>query len=65
VVDDLDAKISALGLGVLSADGAECGEIHDVQIWSDGDITFQVGSPESRLGQPEVVATGVGSSPAL
>jgi hypothetical protein len=65
VVDDLDARIAALGLAVRSADGAQCSGVHDVQIWSDGDITFRLGTPESRVGQPEAAAIGVGSSPTL
>jgi len=47
VVDELDAAIGALGLYLRSPNGARS-EIHDVQIWSDGGITYRV--RESSLG---------------
>jgi len=42
VVDELDAKIAALGLHLSTPDGSQRIEIHDVQIWSDGDITCKL-----------------------
>lgn len=42
VVDELDAAISALGLHFSSPDGLQDIGIHDVQIWSDGDITCKL-----------------------
>lgn len=42
VVDDLDAAIARLGLMLRSTDGSDSVEVHDVQIWSDGDVTFQL-----------------------
>ena len=42
VVDELDTKISALGLHLRAPDGLQRIEIHDVQIWSDGDVTCKL-----------------------
>jgi hypothetical protein len=40
VVDSLDTKIDQLGLCVTLPDGEKVA-IHDVQIWSDGGISFR------------------------
>ena len=39
VVDELDTEIAALGLHLCTPDGLQRIKIHDVQIWSDGDMT--------------------------
>jgi hypothetical protein len=43
LVDELDTEIAALGLYLRTPDGLQRMEIHDVQIWSDGDVTCQLG----------------------
>ena len=40
VVDELDAQIAALGLRLRRPGDVQETEIKDVQIWSDGNITF-------------------------
>lgn len=42
VVDELDAAIAALGLHLRSLDGSQRIDVQDVQIWSDGGITFRL-----------------------
>ncbi|MBM3237347.1 hypothetical protein FJZ31_13725 [Candidatus Poribacteria bacterium] len=42
VVDELDTEIAALGLHLCTSDGSQHIKIHDVQIWSDGDITYRL-----------------------
>ena len=42
VVDELDTEIAALGLHLRTPDGSQCIKIHDVQIWSDGDMTCRL-----------------------
>ena len=42
VVDELDTEIAALGLHLRTLDGLQRIEIHDVQIWSDSDITCKL-----------------------
>ena len=44
-VDRLDAQIAALGLHLLSSDGAVQLPAHDVQIWADGAMTCRVSQP--------------------
>ena len=44
VIDKLDTAIAALGLQVHTPGASQCLEAHDVQIWSDGSITYRVGS---------------------
>ena len=44
-VDELDPKIDALGLRLYSPINAEAVDIHDVQIWSDGNITCKIYEP--------------------
>ncbi|MFN8494793.1 MAG: hypothetical protein U0350_44735 [Caldilineaceae bacterium] len=66
VVDNLDAEIARLGLRLCLPDKIECVAIHDVQIWSDGNITCRLDDgvplPGPRLqkavanGQPLAVA---------
>jgi hypothetical protein len=43
VVDELDTAIAALGLQVHTPGDPQRIEAHDVQIWSDGSITYRVG----------------------
>jgi hypothetical protein len=45
VVDKLDTAIAALGFHLCSPRGLQRIEIHDVQIWNDGNITCRVGNP--------------------
>jgi hypothetical protein len=52
VVDQLDAVIASLGLYLCSPDGSNCLDIHDVQIGSDGSISFRRGI-SSRNGLTE------------
>ncbi len=40
MVDELDAQIAALGLRLRRPGDVQETEIKDVQIWSDGNITF-------------------------
>jgi hypothetical protein len=47
-VDQLDAAIASLGLFLSSPDGAERFDIQDVQIWSDGSISFRRGASSSN-----------------
>ncbi len=42
VVEQLDAAIAALGLHLCFPDGSQRVDIHDVQIWSDGGISFRL-----------------------
>src|SRR5262245_59672460 len=42
VVDELDTAIAALGLHVYTPGDPQRIEVHDVQIWSDGSITYRV-----------------------
>ncbi len=42
VVDELDAASAALGLHLRFSDGAQRINSQDVQIWSDGAITFRL-----------------------
>ena len=49
VVDELDIEITSLGLRLCSPNGSPPIEIHDVQIWSDGSITFRFNEAKSRL----------------
>ena len=42
LLDELDAAIAALGLHVASPDGSQCFDVRDIQIWSDGGITFRI-----------------------
>ncbi len=42
VVDELDTEIAALGLHLRTPDGSQRIKIHDVQIWSDGDMTCKL-----------------------
>ena len=44
VIDELDTAIAALGLQVHTPGASQHIEVHDVQIWSDGDITYRLGS---------------------
>lgn len=48
LVDQLDTAIASLGLVLSSPDGADCLDIHDVQIWSDGSISFRRGISSSN-----------------
>jgi len=41
-VDELDTEIAALGLHLRTPDGSQRIKIHDVQIWSDGDMTCKL-----------------------
>ncbi len=49
VVDELDRRIAALGLKLYSPDGSRVTNIHDVQIWSDGEVTFQLHAPSAAV----------------
>jgi hypothetical protein len=49
VVDELDAAIAALGLHLRSPDSPQRFDIHDVQIWSDGGITFRIDDLDAGL----------------
>ena len=42
VVDELDREIAALGLGLRLPGKSQRAEVHDVQIWGDGEITFEM-----------------------
>jgi hypothetical protein len=42
VIDELDTAIAALGLHVYTPGDPQRLEAHDVQIWSDGSITYRV-----------------------
>ena len=56
VVDDLDKAIRALGLHICLSDDSQPVAVEDVQIWSDGKISFKVDSPTlSHLGMPTPV----------
>jgi hypothetical protein len=48
VVDQLDRAIAALGLYLCSPDNSQQTPIHDVQIWSDGNITCRLGRRDSE-----------------
>jgi hypothetical protein len=50
VVDALDVEIAALGLCLCLPDKTECIDIHDVQIWRDGNISCQLPNASSLLG---------------
>ena len=43
VIDELDTAIAVLGLHLQTPGDSQRLEVHDVQIWSDGSITYQVG----------------------
>ncbi len=43
-VDELDTAIAALGLHLRTPEGSQRMEAHDVQIWSNGNITCRVES---------------------
>lgn len=43
MVDELDTAIAALGLHVQTPGALQRIEAHDVQIWSDGSVTYRVG----------------------
>jgi hypothetical protein len=49
VVDELDAAIATLGLHLRSPDSPQRLDIHDVQIWSDGGITFRMDDLDAVL----------------
>lgn len=56
VVDELDKAIRALGLHICLSDGSQPVAVEDVQIWSDGRISFKVDSPTAaHLGTPATV----------
>lgn len=56
LVDELDKAIRALGLHLCLPDGSQRLAVDDVQIWSDGKISFKVDSPApSHLGTPTPV----------
>lgn len=57
LVDELDAAIAAMGLDVRADCDGERVEVHDVQIWSDGTVTF-------RLRPPAVPAVETGQQSA-
>jgi hypothetical protein len=42
MVDELDTTIAALALHVQLPGGSQCVEAHDIQIWSDGSVTYRV-----------------------
>ena len=42
VVDELDAAIRALGLYIHLPDDSQRLNVYDVQIWSDGNVSFRV-----------------------
>src|SRR5262249_28344527 len=44
VVEDLAARLAALGLALRSPDARRI-DIHDVQIWGDGGISFRLSAP--------------------
>lgn len=44
IVDELDTTIAALGLQVHAPGDSQYTQAHDVQIWSDGSITYRVGN---------------------
>ena len=62
-VDDLDAQVAALGLHLRSSDDLQDIQIYDVQIWSEGGLTFRLGSSvvPSATGGPEAVQPAVES----
>ena len=56
IVDELDEAIRALGLHICLPDGSRRLTVEDVQIWSDGRISFKVDSPTAaHLGTPATV----------
>ena len=56
IVDELDEAIRALGLHICLPDGSQPVAVEDVQIWSDGRISFKVDSPTAaHLGTPASV----------
>ena len=56
VVDELDKTIRALGLHICLPDDSQPVAVEDVQIWSEGRISFRIASPiPSHLGTPATV----------
>lgn len=55
IVDELDTEIPALGLHLCFPDRSPRIEIHDVQIWSDGSITFRFNEAKSWLHAEKVI----------
>ena len=56
IVDELDAAIRALGLHICLPDGSQPVAVEDVQIWSDGRISFRIAGPvPSHLSTPATV----------
>jgi hypothetical protein len=46
-VDELDTQIGSLGLHARDPDDSQCIGVHDLQIWSDGGVSFRLGTPSS------------------
>ena len=62
-VDEFDAVIRALGLHIRRADESRSLAIHDVQIWSDGNVSCRLGEPaqssiDRHVLTPEPVPAG-------
>jgi hypothetical protein len=55
VVEQIEQAIAALGLRLQGPNGSESVEVRDVQIWSDGTVTFRPSDPArtSRNGAQE------------
>jgi hypothetical protein len=60
VVDELDNAIRALGLHIRLADDSQHVAVDDVQIWSDGRISFRVDSPTPSRAGPPAARTAAG-----
>jgi len=62
-IDELDAAIAALGLSLVSVEGNQQIHAQDVQIWSDGGISFRLASrPPTTLNGSQGVAQPVRSA---